>query len=214
MASNLTLRDISLGMKDLILRGRYEQEERVLCRNFLSSSDCILEFGAAIGFLGLFCQLNIGMRDYASVEANPRTFRQLLRNYELNGTTPVGWNYALSDHDGVVDLHFGENFWAASTISVQNRSRKGSTFSVPAATTCQLVAKAAFPVTAMIIDIEGAETFLCVSDFPATVHKVIIELHPEIIGSDRIAALSNEFSRTGFRCVDTLGNVSVFLRSS
>jgi FkbM family methyltransferase len=209
----IDLRAMSLDMRDLILRGCYEPEERILCRKHLSSEDGILEFGSGIGYLGLFCQLNLGVRQYASVEANPHTWKLLLRNYELNGVRPLGWNCALAGRSGSVEVRMGENFWAARTVDSGQDSSAREAVKAPCGTTRELMERPGFPVSALIVDVEGAEVHLAPCDFPDTVCKVIIEMHPQLIGPEPVAALCQQLEDAGFKCREQQGDVSVFLRS-
>ena len=64
----------------------------------------------------------------------------------------------------------------------------------------------------LIIDIEGAEQFIDFQALPATVNKVIMELHPNFIGQaatyDIVAALVNR----GFRVAREQSQTFAFLR--
>ena len=70
-------------MKNNILQGRYEFQERRLASQCLTSEDIVLELGGAIGFIGLFCRKVIGVRHHLTVEANPKTIELLKRNYRI-----------------------------------------------------------------------------------------------------------------------------------
>jgi hypothetical protein len=64
----------------------------------------------------------------------------------------------------------------------------------------------------LIIDIEGAEQFIDFNALPSTVNKVIMELHPGVIGQaavyDIVAALINR----GFRVAREQNETFAFLR--
>src|SRR4051794_33272819 len=75
-------------MKTVILKATYEAPEVVICKQLIEPSDRILECGAAIGFVGLFCLKTLRVSKMVSVEANPGTVARLRRNYALNALQP------------------------------------------------------------------------------------------------------------------------------
>src|SRR5687768_14448685 len=110
----LDVSGLSTKIRNRLLSGAYEAHEKQMCFEFLSSDDSVVEIGGAIGFIGLLCQKKLGIKDYASFEANPRTFEILTRNYALNGLEPRAWNIALTQADGHVELEVGSDFWENS----------------------------------------------------------------------------------------------------
>ena len=100
-------------VRNRILMG-YEEPEKRMCQEFLTSTDSVLEIGGAIGFIGLFCQTKLGLRNYITVEANPETVKVLKRNYELNAVTPQVWNLALAAEAGTIGFDVGGDFWEHS----------------------------------------------------------------------------------------------------
>src|ERR1041384_4020964 len=91
---------LSCKIRNRLLSGAYESQEKEMCLDFLNGKDSVLEIGGAIGFIGLICQKKIGIRKYWTFEANPTTYEILKRNYELNGLAPRVWNMALAHADG------------------------------------------------------------------------------------------------------------------
>src|SRR6185503_12097866 len=65
--------ELSPKIRNRLLSGAYEEYEKKMCRDFLNPNDTVVELGAAIGFIGLLCQKELGIKNYASFEANPRT---------------------------------------------------------------------------------------------------------------------------------------------
>src|SRR5688500_8930840 len=80
----LDLTTFSPKIRNRILIG-YETAEKQICHEFLRKDDSVLELGGGIGFIGLFCQKRLGVKNYVTVEANPQTIRILEENYRLNG---------------------------------------------------------------------------------------------------------------------------------
>lgn len=208
----LDLRDMSPKVREVILKGSYERDEKDLCAKVLDSHDSVLEIGASIGFIGLFCQMKLGVPRYASIEANQRTFQTLLRNYELNGVAPNAWHLALAESDGQVQLEVGPDSWGDSIVHREDGvSRKN--VSVQSATLDTIIKRLPWSPNTLIIDIEGGESCLLASRIPDSVSRIIIEMHPRIIGADACQELKSSFTRSGFLQVGQSDNVFSFFRS-
>ena len=197
-------------MKNNLLLGRYEVQERTLAQQFLTREDAVLEVGGAIGFIGLFCQSRLGITRYTTVEANPNTVALLKQNYVLNGRTPVVWNLALAAQDGEVTLNIGNEFWENSLVAGAN---SGRTVRVVAASLANLVRRLDYAPTALIMDIEGAEQFVDFQQVPASVKKIIIELHPDFIGHAKTYQIVTDLVNLGFQVEREEGGTFLFLRS-
>lgn len=206
----LDVSTLSPWMKNNLLLGRYEVQERMLAQEFLSPADAVLEIGGAIGFVGLFCQTRLGITRYTTVEANPDTVALLKRNYALNGRTPEVWNVALAAEEGEVTLNIGSEFWENSLVAGRNGGR---TVQVPAATLAGLVRRLPYAPTALIIDIEGAEQFVDFQEVPASVQKIIIELHPGVISHVKTYRIVADLVNLGFRVERETGGTFFFLRA-
>lgn len=202
---------LSTKIRNRLLSGAYEAHEKAMCFDFLNNNDAVLEIGGAIGFIGLVCQKKIGITHYSSFEANPRTCEILKRNYELNGVQPRVWNMALAHADGYVDLEVGSDFWE-NTICHSQNGEGLKTVRVPAGTLQTLLTHAAHKVNVLIIDIEGAEQFIDLNQVPETVNKVIIELHPKVLGPEITYNIVANFIGLGFRVARQQEDTFVFLR--
>ena len=114
---NLDISMLSPMMKNNILEGRYEYQERKLANRCLKPQDVVLELGGAIGFIGLFCRKVIGVAHHLTVEANPKTIELLKRNYRLNDMTPDVVHAAAAAADGEITLDVGGEFWENSVVA-------------------------------------------------------------------------------------------------
>jgi FkbM family methyltransferase len=203
--------ELSPKIRNRLLSGAYEEYEKKMCRDFLNPNDVVVELGAAIGFIGLLCQKELGIKNYASFEANPRTMEILKRNYALNGVKPNVYNMALGCSDGQVDLEIGSDFWENSIVTA-NPDKGCKTVRVDCGTLDTLLMKCGLMPNVLIIDIEGAETYIDFTALPPTVNKVIMEIHPGVIGQaaayDIVGALVNR----GFRVAREQNETFAFLR--
>jgi FkbM family methyltransferase len=204
--------ELSTKIRNRLLSGAYEAHEKGMCFDFLTRNDSVLEIGGAIGFIGLICQKKIGITHYSSFEANPRTFENLKRNYELNGLKPRVWNMALAHADGYVDLEVGTDFWENSICHKGNSGEGTKTVRVPAGTLQTLLNTAGHSVNVLVIDIEGAEQFIDVQQIPDSVNKVIMELHPKVLGPEITYNIVAQFISLGFRVARQQEDTFVFLR--
>jgi FkbM family methyltransferase len=196
-------------MKNNLLLGRYEVQERRLAQYALTAGDAVLEIGGAIGFIGLFCQLRLGITRYTTVEANPHTAALLRKNYELNGRSPALWNLALAGEDGEITLNIGGEFWENSVVKAASG---GQTVRVPAASLATLVGRLDYPPTALIMDIEGAEQYVDFRQLPASVKKIIMELHPHLSGHAQTYRIVADLVNLGFQVDREEGGTFLFLR--
>ncbi|MBA4149811.1 MAG: FkbM family methyltransferase [Verrucomicrobia bacterium] len=204
----LDLTSLSLKVRNRILIG-YEEAEKHICREFLSKDDCVLELGGGIGFIGLFCQKRLGIEKYVTIEANPQTIQLLERNYSLNGLIPQVLNYAISSAGGSVDLNVGGDFWEHCLTP---KSKAAKTISVPAITLPELLERIPIQPNTLIIDVEGGERFINFREIPEEITKIIIEIHPVIIGRAAVQELINSLCERGFRIVCEEGDTLAFTK--
>ena len=206
----LDLSTLSLRARNRLLMGIYESNEKHLVQELLCPEDSVLEIGGAIGFIGLFCQKRIGIQQYFAFEANPETLGILRRNYELNTLTPAAWNLALARCDGPLDLEVASDFWDNSTVPSQ--STGGRTIKVQGACLKTILSRVNRQVNVLIIDVEGAEQFIDLDHIPAWVNKLIIELHPHILGPEKTSDLMGGLIARGFYVARQEENSFGFLR--
>ncbi len=205
----LDLSSFSPRLRNRILSG-YEQAEMHSCRELVRKDDQILELGGGIGFVGLFCQKTLGVKNYVTLEANPRTIEVLKRNYQLNGFTPNVLNFAISDRSGTIDLNVEGDFWEHNVES----AALGHTMSIPAITFTDLLSRIPIRPNTLIIDIEGAERFIDFRKIPEDIKKIIIEIHPVVIGQAAVQQVVGALCERGFRVVCEEGNTMAFFKSS
>jgi len=196
-------------MKNNILLGRYEVQERQMAQSALGPDDVVLELGGAIGFIGLFCKTVIGVKRHRSVEANPATLEILRRNYLLNGLDPDVVHAAAAAEDGEIKLHIGGEFWENSVIG---EGLPQQTVTVPAFSLQSLVQEMPEPPTALICDIEGAEIYLDFGQLPPSVAAIIIELHPHLTGEESAQSILERLHGLGFRVGEESGGTYLLRR--
>lgn len=192
----LDLSDLSPKVRNRILHVGYEDAEREICRTLLTASDSVLEIGGGIGFVGLYCQKKLGIRRYFTAEADPSTFSILKKNYALNGVEAIAWNVALGRDNGWVTMNTEGDFWEHR---VSSASSAIGTARVESITLPTLMQKIACDLTTLIIDIEGGEKDIDFNALPASVTKLVIEIHPEILGEQGTKRVFTNIREQGFR---------------
>lgn len=205
----LDIRGLSPLMKNHILQDRYEFQERRLALRCLTRKDVVLELGGAIGFIGLFCRKVIGVRHHVTVEPNPNTQAMLRRNYALNKMEPRLIEAAASAQDGEISLDIGGEFWENSIVTASASSKR---ITVPSLSLPTIIRRMPESPTALICDIEGAEAYLDFSQLPSSVTRIIIELHPGIIGEDAVKRVVEQIHSLGFHTRVVEENTWLFIR--
>lgn len=187
---------ISTTLRKTILRGEYEKNEMDIVSKTLCSDDRVLEFGAGIGLLSTYCALEIGGERVKTFEANPFMQPLITKTFALNGVSPALVIGAIGPMNGQLELHVRENFWASS--SHRDRARGSiQTITVPMHGMHEEIL--AMRPTYLFIDIEGAEEKLVGSSELPGVKKVMVELHPELIGEEGVGNFLRWLSDLGFR---------------
>jgi FkbM family methyltransferase len=196
----LDISSVSLKMKEIIHSKLYENSEVMMCDKIIEANDRILELGGAIGFIGIYCQKKLGVSDYFSVEANPKTVSILKKNYFLNGLEPKVLTAALSDQTGSMDF-FSSNDFFTSSVFLNTTFHKPEKITVDGMMFQDIIKSVPFECTAVVMDVEGAERFLNPANIPASVRKMVIELHPDILGVSEIFDYLVQLNAVGFRVV-------------
>ncbi|HTH47977.1 MAG TPA: FkbM family methyltransferase [Candidatus Limnocylindria bacterium] len=192
-----------------IANGRYEAEEQALCGSLLRRDDRVLECGGNIGFLALLARRHWGISNWASLEPNPGTAALYRANFALNGLTPQLLEAAAAAQDGSLDLFCAELSTEDSIIASHTNepSVRVPTLSLPS-----IVRQIGFEPTALVMDIEGAETLLLETELPRSIRVVIIELHPHILGHKQCFAILARLIRGGFEVEEVAGQVYGLVR--
>lgn len=136
----------------------YYQEDMKFFRYFLKSRDVFVDVGANIGVLSLMAARAVVPGGYVySFEPNPKVFRFLVENFQLNAITEGCQQYecALADEDAITSFYvrkYGDDLGSLSKTthlasrSVEVKVSRGD-----------IVLKNLSKITLLKIDVEGAE---------------------------------------------------------
>lgn len=194
------------GVRRALYRGDYESAERQLVTEFLKPNDRVLEVGSGIGLIAITCANVVTQGKVLSYEANPVLAGQLKRNIELNGADIEVHNRAVSDVAGILPFHVHDRFVSSSLIKRPGSRR----IDVQCDALTDVIVK--FEPTAIVMDIEGAETEILPTADLSCVRALIVELHPHISTREELSGLVDILGEKGFNVEARMDDVYVFLR--
>ena len=195
-------------VRDGLFKGTYEEPERILIRAALGPGDRVLEIGGGVGFVSLLCAKICGAANVLTYEANPRMAEVIQRNYALNEVAPTLRAKAITAREREVTFFVNDNIISSSL----HERKQGRALTVPADPLDEVIAE--WKPTAIVMDVEGAETTILASSRLAGVTKIILELHPQIVGEPAILTLKQQLGALGFKETGAIHKSSLFVRDA
>ena len=184
---------LSRSIRSQIFKGVYEQPERRLVQEYLRPGDRVLEIGCGIGLVSLVATRVCGEGNVFSYEANPVMEETIRSNYRLNGWQPNLFMKAITADGRRLRFFRQQNVLSSSLI---DRDMGGEEIEVESVAINDAIA--AHRPTAVVMDVEGAEEeILPVADLSG-VRVLILELHPHIIGEEKVNGLVKGLEEQGF----------------
>lgn len=180
-------------LRRVIYRERYERREAICLQRILEPRDTFVEIGAGMGFLSALAALRIGSGRVTAYEANPRMLDVIRRTWELNGVEPELVHGVLGDGDGVAEFHVEDQFVSSS---LHRRSEAAEVVEVPRLDAAREMRRVRPTVVAM--DVEGAERELVPLVPWDGVDRLVIDLHPDVIGREGVAEVLGVLGSVGF----------------
>ena len=182
-----------------LFSGIYERPEVDATRTLVEPTDRVLEIGAG---LGVVTTLAAKVADrVTSCEANPHLQPALERTFALNKVSVDLRMQAVATAPGRVRIAIGEVFWT---------SRLGDEGVEVEAVPFSALLEEVHP-TFVILDGEGIERELLAEPLPAHVGKLVVELHPHVIGEAGCASLVAHLAAQGFVPADCSSEANVFV---
>ena len=204
----LTLREASPRVRYGLVTG-YELKDARLAHKVLARGDRVLELGSAVGFLALFCRKQLGIRDYAMVEANPRLIPLIEENFRLNGLRPrLLFNVVVGPEDGEASFGINRDYWSSSTVT---RAHAAETLTLPQRSIPSLLAELPFKPNTLIIDIEGGEAAIPL-DHWLLFDKIIGEFHERLVGEAAIERITDALLAAGYTLAGSDGRSRAYVR--
>ena len=195
---------LSNRMKRRICAGGYETQERKLLPNFLEPGDHVLELGASVGIISALALRIIGSRGrLVSVEADENLATPFQKTLAANGLSSELVTCAcvpIWDLDDTAScftaIERSGNSLEGRVVESANREPGG----VPTRSAGEICRDLSFTPNAVICDIEGSERIWMhrATSIPATVEKILIELHPWLEGPDNAGRTLAALLQAGF----------------
>jgi FkbM family methyltransferase len=193
---------ISPTIESTIYNGCYEKAEIELLKAYLSQNDTVMEIGAGIGFLSSYCARNIGSEKVFAYEANPALELPIRRTYRINGVNPLLEICLIGRNSGTKNFYITRNFWASSFVEPLETIDR--TVKVASKSFSREIARV--NPSFLIVDIEGGEYELFEGADLHGIQKIIIELHPSVIGKSKATIVKNKLKEMGFKIVAQIPN--------
>lgn len=199
----------SPSVRALLIKGRYEQDERRLLKKAVSKGDQVVELGAGIGLIGLIAS-NLAGSDggVISYEANPSLEHVIRKNYSLNSLAPMLEMKAVDEFGVGVDLVVSKDILGSSAEKFPSGD---NTKEIVASVALDEVVNQYKP-DVLIMDIEGSEVSLLNCKSLDHVQRVLVEMHPRILGADICRNIEKVIIDRGFVPIDRAGDNILFGR--
>ena len=180
-------------IRKMLFRGLYEDHERALVRQSLHEGDRVLEIGCGIGLVSLVATKVCGEGNVFSYEANPLTEKIIRENYRLNGWKPNLFMKAITADGRRLKLFQHDNIIFSSLF---DRGLEGDEIEIESVAISDAISR--HDPTAIVMDVEGAEEEILPAANLDGVRVLILELHPHIIGADKVNDLVQDLENRGF----------------
>jgi FkbM family methyltransferase len=182
---------VSPDVRKGLFKETYEEPERILVGRFLKPDDRVLEVGGGIGLVSLTCARICGVANVLTYEANPAMEAVIRHNFRLNRLEP-NLRIKLVTKDGrAVTFFVNDNIMSSSCFD----RNMGTPRTLPSDALDQVLAE--WKPTALVMDVEGAEIeMLTASQLPG-IRKVILEIHPHIVGEEPTHAMLEHLRGVG-----------------
>ena len=184
-----------------IARGIYELPEILGLNLAIRPGDRILELGSGLGVIAvLAAKLAKPMGRVLSFEANPQMIPETIDFLASHGIENVELRHAVlvpsAGADETREFHLAGSFASSSLLGASGPRARGS-ISAPAKGIENVIVE--FRPDVLICDIEGGETELIPALDASGLRAVVIELHPDRLSAEQIAAIYSALGRHGLR---------------
>lgn len=180
------------GLKRALWRADYEDAERAIIKRSIEPTDRVLEGGGGLGLVSMQIASIVGDENLLVYEASPSSHALMSRNVAANGFSFEIRNKALSDRDGNLQFFVHDNVLSSSSIE-----RSGTNeINIPS-DDIQTVINT-FRPNVLVLDIEGAEVATLKRAPLASIDKIIMEIHPHLVGDAALSGLYQHLYQAGF----------------
>ena len=198
-------RSMPINFRNALYHGNYERLEGRALRATLEPHDVVMELGTGLGFLATCAARVVGSERVSTYEANPALQSIIMRTFRLNRVAPHLTMAILGERDGEAEFFVERLFCESSTTRPSESARR---VIVPTLSLNDEVRRV--KPTFLVMDIEGAESQLIPFIDLSGVGKLLIEMHPHVIGKTRTGELMSVLADRGFLIVPSLSSGDQF----
>jgi FkbM family methyltransferase len=188
--------DQTTTVRNGLYKGNYEAAERSLLKRHLRPGERVLEIGGGIGFVGLLAARISGAGNVLTYEANPALEPVIRANHARNPVAPELRMRAITTDGAPVTFHQSDNVVSSS---IYDRAEADRSLTVPSDAFAAVLAE--WRPDLVVMDVEGYEVDLLATP-PEGPTRLLVELHPHVVGEDRIAAMLSGLAAAGFEVTE------------
>ena len=167
-----------------------------------------MEIGCGIGLVSLVARQICTEGFVISYEANPKMEALIRKNYALNNLVPNLEMKAVSTDGKKIEFYIDPEVLSSSLFDRKMSHKKA----VVESDALDDILKKIKPDT-IIMDVEGAEIDLLASSRLTSVTQMIVEIHPHIVGDEKILQLNQKLGTLNFKEIERRGKVCVYARN-
>jgi FkbM family methyltransferase len=178
-----------------LIGGTYELKEIRAMEHILRKGDCVLELGAGIGVISSVAARITSNGQTICVEANPALLPYITSLHKDNDIRAEVLNGVIARSDTTKsEFYIRDDLWSSSFSPTPTYSRA---IQIKNYNVSDLIQQ--YQPDILIGDIEGGE--VCLLDLTefGSLRAIILEVHPHLIGKDKIDQLSEHISSKGFQ---------------
>ncbi len=180
-------------VRELMFREVYEDTERNILLNILRPGSRVVELGTGLGFIALLASRICGPNKVWTYEANPAVEELIRQNFRLNALEPHLHMHAVTKDGRDLVFNAAANIISSSAFG---RGVEGHTVIVRSERFEDVIAMHHPDV--LIMDVEGGEYELLLNTDVGAVRHILVELHPHIIGDQKIEEIKASLRTNGF----------------
>jgi FkbM family methyltransferase len=199
---------VSRSVRKSLRKNDFETAEAYLVRHLVRPGDTVLDLGSGLGLTSIAAAKASGSGRVVGYEADPVIAPLAEKNVRRNGVQVEIRNKAIVKEKGACEFYVRRSFPASSLVPF-----KGSRKIRIEADAFQDVVDEIHP-DVIVCDIEGIEKEVFGGANLSSVHRLVVEVHPQIVGLPAVLKCVLALEASGLSLVESLcvGQVLVFDR--
>lgn len=175
--------------------GAYEHSEITIIKHTLEREDVVLELGTGMGFISAYCAMQIGNEKIHTFEANSSLKEIIETLYKKNKVHPFVTFSMLGEKPGTKIFYRNTKSFLASSTE-KTKEKKQTVTVIPVLDLNEIIRN--IRPTYLMMDIEGGEYDIFNSIDFQSIRKIQFELHPLVLGSEKVNAIFNQLRNNNF----------------